>query len=89
MQYTIRNVPDDVDLLLRQRAEVTGRSLNTLVVEALRRGIGAVVDDAEREEHAGMERFASVRGRWKGQRWTRRLENRLAELDDASRDVRR
>lgn len=39
-QYTIRNIPDQVDRTLRQRARVTGKSFNQVVVEALYTGIG-------------------------------------------------
>lgn len=34
-QYTIRNVPASVDRALRRRAQAQGRSLNTILVEAL------------------------------------------------------
>lgn len=35
MQYTVRNIPTEVDHGLRQRAEAEHKSLNTLLVEAL------------------------------------------------------
>lgn len=38
-QYTIRAVPAAVDSALRQRARREGKSLNAVVVEALRRGL--------------------------------------------------
>jgi hypothetical protein len=40
IQYTIRGVPDHVDQTLRRRAVETGRSLNSVAVEALERGLG-------------------------------------------------
>lgn len=41
-QYTLRNVPDYVDHLLRQRASETGKSLNQVALEALIVGSGSV-----------------------------------------------
>jgi hypothetical protein len=40
MQYTLRNVPDSVDVLLRKRAQEEGKSLNEVALEALLRGLG-------------------------------------------------
>ncbi|MDB4959171.1 MAG: hypothetical protein JWO36_6740 [Myxococcales bacterium] len=40
MQYTLRNVPDAIDALLRRRAREEGKSLNEVAVEALKRGLG-------------------------------------------------
>jgi hypothetical protein len=34
-QYTIRNIPEQVDRYLRRRAELTGQSLNQVVVNEL------------------------------------------------------
>jgi hypothetical protein len=39
-QYTIRNIPTEVDRALRRRAECERRSLNEVAVDALRRGAG-------------------------------------------------
>lgn len=39
-QYTLRNVPDYVDHLLRQKASETGKSLNQVALEALILGSG-------------------------------------------------
>lgn len=38
-QYTIRNVPPDVDRALRKQARSEGKSLNDVALEALRRAI--------------------------------------------------
>ena len=35
MQYTIRNVPPEVDSELRRRAKVEGKSINAVAIEAL------------------------------------------------------
>lgn len=39
-QYTIRAVPDVVDQALRREARQSGKSLNQVALDALRRGIG-------------------------------------------------
>jgi hypothetical protein len=39
-QYTVRDVPPQVDRALRRRARETGRSLNRVAVEALAAGAG-------------------------------------------------
>jgi hypothetical protein len=40
MQYTIRNIPDSVDEVLRRTARIRGKSLNEIAIEALARGAG-------------------------------------------------
>lgn len=40
IQYTIRNVPQSVDRVLRFRAKDSGRSFNQLVIDALVAGTG-------------------------------------------------
>ena len=40
MQYTLRDIPSPVDSELRRRARAEGKSLNTVVIEALIRGTG-------------------------------------------------
>lgn len=40
MQYTLRDVPPTVDAELRRRARATGKSLNAVLIEALKRGTG-------------------------------------------------
>jgi hypothetical protein len=40
MQYTLRDVPPAIDLELRRRAKVQGKSLNKVAIEALARGAG-------------------------------------------------
>lgn len=39
-QYTIRQVPAEVDRVLRRKARKEGRSLNEVAVEALKTGAG-------------------------------------------------
>jgi hypothetical protein len=45
MQYTLRQIPREVDKALRQKAKLEGKSLNQVAVEALARG--ANVDPAQ------------------------------------------
>ncbi|HET7205602.1 MAG TPA: hypothetical protein VFI95_03390 [Terriglobales bacterium] len=40
MQYTIRNVPEVLDTVLRRSAREQGKSLNEVTIEALARGAG-------------------------------------------------
>lgn len=40
MQYTLRNIPGDVDKALRQKSRKEGRSLNQIAIDALTRGAG-------------------------------------------------
>jgi hypothetical protein len=44
-QYTIRNVPDALDRVLRERAKRKGISLNDAAVEAMQRGLGVAESD--------------------------------------------
>lgn len=39
-QYTIRNLGTELDRKLRQKAEDKGESLNEIVIEVLKRGVG-------------------------------------------------
>ena len=40
MQYTIRNIPDALDSMLRNRAKRESKSLNQVIVEAIGRAMG-------------------------------------------------
>ena len=40
MQYTIRNVPEILDSMLRDRAKKEAKSLNQVVLEAIARALG-------------------------------------------------
>ena len=40
IQYTIRGVPEDLDRRIRQDAHRNGKSMNSELVEALRKGLG-------------------------------------------------
>jgi len=52
VQYTIRNVPERTNQLLRAAAVEHGKSLNETAVTALQRGLGA---DAEVVEHHDLD----------------------------------
>jgi plasmid stability protein len=39
MQYTIRDIPDDVNKALRAKAQAEGKSINQTVVDVLRQGL--------------------------------------------------
>ena len=39
MQYTIRDIPDEVDKVIRAKARAEGKSISQTVVDALRRGL--------------------------------------------------
>ncbi len=58
MQYTIRNIPQDVDRALRRRAREEGKSLNEVAVDALRRALGLT------EEPVSQRDLKDVRGTW-------------------------
>jgi hypothetical protein len=49
LQYTLRNVAPEVDRALRARARDLGRSLNSVALDALKRGagVGANYDDLD------------------------------------------
>ena len=57
MQYTIRNVPPELDAALRERARQEGRSLNDVVVETLRRDLGL---SGERSRKRDLSSFAGL-----------------------------
>jgi|GEM_PF-3429808 plasmid stability protein len=44
-QYTIRGINPKIDSALRSRARRTGRSINTVTLEALQAGLGLAADE--------------------------------------------
>lgn len=58
MQYTIRNIPRDVDQALRRRAREEARSLNEVAVDALRRALGLA------EEPTAQRDLQDIQGTW-------------------------
>jgi plasmid stability protein len=56
-QYTIRGVPKRVGVRLRERARQEGRSLNSVAVDALTRGLGL---DAEVRRFTDLDDLAGT-----------------------------
>lgn len=50
MKYTIRNIPPELDSVLRSEAEKKGKSLDQVIVEALMRAFGLDGSDALRRD---------------------------------------
>ena len=58
MQYTIRNVPDTLDEVLRRTARQRGKSLNEVAIEALARGAGVTGESLRQRD------LADIAGTW-------------------------
>lgn len=73
-QYTIRNIPEQIDRLVRLQAKKTHQSLNAVLLDILKRGVG-IADEpmefhdldelvgswvADPEFDAAMEAFESI-----------------------------
>lgn len=54
MQYTIRNIPKDVDRALRKRAKAEKKSMNQVALDALRAGAGL---NGELQRHTDLDWF--------------------------------
>ena len=59
MQYTIRDVPDNLDKALRRTAREQGKSLNEVVVQTLARGAGIT------EERSRQRDLGDIAGTWR------------------------
>jgi plasmid stability protein len=59
MQYTIRNVPRNLDEALRRTAREQGKSLNDVAIEALARGAGLSGDGGRQRD------LNDVAGTWR------------------------
>jgi hypothetical protein len=59
MQYTLRRVPRRVDEAIRQRARVTGKSLNEVALAALADGAGVSDEPRSRRD------LTDIAGTWK------------------------
>jgi hypothetical protein len=57
-QYTLRAVPDSIDLALRNRSRLESKSLNAVALEALARGLEL---DAQPVKHTDLD---SLIGSW-------------------------
>ncbi len=59
MQYTLRNIPSDLDQALRETAHDQRKSLNQVAVEALQRAVGLTKKRGKRRD------LADIAGTWK------------------------
>ena len=82
MQYTLRNVPEEVDRKLRERAEILGVSLNEAVIRALKAATG--VGGPPPEPTPDPRRFDEIKGVWKDEPWVEDYVAFLAEMDAVS-----
>ena len=84
MQYTLRNVPGEVDRRLRERARQRGISLNEAALQALREATGVAGDAARSGVTA--DRLAEVKGVWADEPWVNDYVETLQRMDEASLD---
>ena len=54
IQYSIRSIPEPVDKILRKKADSTGKSFNSVVVEALEKVTGA---DGASSSYSDLDKF--------------------------------
>lgn len=73
MQYTLRNVPSQLDNALRERAREEGKSLNEVAIEVLQAGLGLTSEPVKHRD------LSDLAGRW--------VED--PAIDEALRDQRR
>ncbi len=45
IQYTLRNIPEPIDRYLRKRAKISGKSLNSVIIEELSDKVGVQSDN--------------------------------------------
>ncbi len=57
IQYTIRSIPEPVDKILRKKAQSSGKSFNSVVVEALERVTGT---DGSNKNYNDLDKFIGV-----------------------------
>lgn len=78
-QYTIRNVPDSVDRVLRQRARESGKPFNRVAVEALiaatggevaKRNLGGIAGSMSESEADALEREIAQQRRIDADLWS-------------------
>ena len=76
MQYTLRNVPEEVDRTLRERAHRERRSLNDVALEALRQGAGLARTPVRRRD------LSDLAGSWVEDPETDRALEQQRRIDD-------
>ncbi|HYN43924.1 MAG TPA: hypothetical protein VE129_19250 [Thermoanaerobaculia bacterium] len=72
MQYSVRGIAPEIDAAVRSRARAKGKSLNTVVLEALAEGVGLGEAAVVRRD------LSDVAGTW---RRDARAEKALADQD--------
>jgi hypothetical protein len=78
MQYTIRKVPNSLDVALRRRAREQGKSLNDVAIEALARGAGVSgVRNRQRD-------LRDIAGTWRSDR---AFDRAVAAQDTVDREL--
>ena len=79
MQYTIRGVPAAVDKAIRERARVSGKSLNEAAVDALAEGAGLTGTPPRKRRDLG-----DIAGTWRADK---AVEKALAAQDRIDREL--
>jgi len=59
MQYTLRNIPNELDKVLREKAQLEQKSLNQVAVEALMAALGLTSESIQRRD------LSDIVGTWK------------------------
>jgi hypothetical protein len=59
MQYTVRGIPDILDVALRERARAAGKSLNETAIDVLAEGTGLIGAPRKRRD------LGDIAGTWK------------------------
>ena len=78
MQYTLRNVPEIVDAVLRRRAREQGKSLNEVAIETLTRGAGVTGGRSRQRD------LKDIAGTW---RKDRAFDRALAAQDTVDEEL--
>ena len=78
MQYTIRGIPAAIDLAIRERARVAGKSLNEAAVAALADGAGVTGAPRQRRD------LGDIAGTWKADK---AVDSALAAQDRVDEDL--
>ena len=76
MQYTIRQVPKQVDKIARAKAKAEGKSLNQTLVEAIKAGLGVPNDSRKKRDLSDLVGSLSDRD-------ARAIEDSVKWSDDA------
>lgn len=78
MQYTLRNVPPEVDAALRARARSENKSLNEIAIEALTEAVGLAERGIRRRD------LSDIAGSWKKDRATEAALEEQRAIDQDS-----